>query len=532
MNVYKWAGTVLLALLCMGMDHCSSGRDPAIAAYITSIPKIVPDTPSPAAATGPAGADQDFGIIEKRRHICNATPMAETDVFLEVAALDPNAGTVWPGSVFQGASLKSGRLTPITLPRTAGTVSVINLTKVGTGNVLLSKQVDSPSFESTQQVVQSLTVDPNNLAKSQPADMALSISTVHSFDQALLDVGVSASWMTGNASASLRSAASKHHNALIVKFVQRYYSLKFNNPTSPDSFLDPSVPLDRVKTVAHPKQNELPNDPPMYISEVKFGRMLLIAISSDESSASLETAVRASISSGLGGGSGHLDQSTKNILQSSEIEGLVIGGSQAAGAQLLSTIIGGNIDGLPQFIKDGATYDPNMSPGAPISYTARYLSDDSVADSSFTADFSLTGCRDDEVPITKGRISFQVGNDDKDDEMFPFITITQGGNVVADASGEGRWDNAGHGPTWDDHSFHGPFEFNITGLTMASCSNLTATIGQRSTRGSNPGWRTTAKIELFVNGGWHTAKPMSDNQDEFTWGDNHAGQNSFPLVCP
>jgi hypothetical protein len=507
-------------------------RDPAIAAYISSIPKLNPISPAPPHANGPAGPDQDLGIIGRRRHICNAAPMSEALTLAEIVALDPNAGTVWPGALFRGSSLAGGRLTPISLPRTSGTVTVINLTRTGTGGQLFTRPVSSPSFETTQEIVQSLTSDAGNLARDQPADIALSISKVHSFEQALLDAGVSATWLTGSASASLRTAASRKHNGLIVRFVQRYYSLKFGDPPSVVSFLDPSVTLDQVKAVAFPAGtgNGLSNNPPMYISEVKFGRMLLIAISSDEDASSLEAAVRAEINSGVSGGVVQVDASTKRILQNSEIEGLVVGGSSAVAGRLLSSIIGGNIDGLPAFINEGATYNPNTSPGAPISYTARYL-DGSLADSSYTADFSLTGCREEDVAITVGRISFQVGNDDKDDEMFPFITIQQGGTVVADANGRDVWDGAGH-RKWDDHEFHGPFTFPVRGLTLANCSNLLATIGQRSTRGTNPGWRTTAKIELLVNGSWFTTKPMSDNADEFIWGDNHPGQSSFGLVCP
>jgi hypothetical protein len=209
--------------------------------------------------------------------------MSESATLLEVVALDPNAGTIWPGALFQGSSLQSGRLTPITLRRSPGVISVINLTKTGTGQQLFSRQVQHPSLQTAQDVIQSLTADPNNLAKDQPADITLSISTVHTFEQALLDVGVSASWLTGSASASLRSAASAKHNAVIVKFVQRYYSLKFGDPSSVASFLDSSVTLNEVKNVAYPAGNGHAANPPMYISEVKYGRMVLIAISSDDS---------------------------------------------------------------------------------------------------------------------------------------------------------------------------------------------------------------------------------------------------------
>jgi len=144
-----------------------------------------------------------------------------------------------------------------------------------------------------------------------------------------------------------------------------------------------------------------------------------------------------------------------------------------------------------------------------------------------------------DIPIPTGRISFQIGDNDKDEEMYPFITIEREGTVLADASGLHIWDHAGeNNHVWHDHEFHGPFEFPIHDLTMANCpagppsDKFRATIGQRSTRGTNPGWQTTAKVELLVNGNWFTAKPMNPNANEFAWGDDKPGQNSVPLSCP
>jgi len=529
---------ILLAPLWLLGRPLPSDRD-AIAAYISGIPRLEVLNAAAPAPSGPAGADQDLGIINRRRHLCNTTPMREADAFSEVVALDPNDGAIWPGALIQGASLASGRITPITLPRTPGTVAVFNLTRAAVENQpdrpttpMFSRPVPHPSAESMPDIIHSLTSDRGNLAKDQPADMTISIKEVHSFEQALLDAGLSASWLTGSAQASLKSAATQKHHGIIVSFIQRYYSIKFNDPTSVASFFDPRVTLEQVKAVAFPAGGGRTDNPPLYISEVKYGRMLLLAISSDDDESSLDTAIRADISFGLSGGSGHLDDSMKTILQNSTIQGLVIGGSARAGGQLLSTLIGGGIDGLPKFINDGATYNPSTSPGAPISYTARYLNGE-LADTSYTADFSTTGCHDDDVPITQGRISFQVGNDDKDDEMYPFLIIQRGGVTLADVSGLHSWDQAGEGGhKWDDHSFHGPFPFNIANLNLATCSGLSAIVGQRSTRGTNPGWRTTLKIEFFFNGSWFTAKPMNENQDEFTWGDNHPGQSTVALACP
>ena len=522
----------MLHLTCFGVftskARAQTPNAIAINRYVSSVPKLPEIVSNPPSSTGP-GSTQDLGIIDRRRRKCTTTPMTEKTTLQEIVALDPNAGTVWPGALFHGNSLASGRLTPITIDRAPGSLTALDLQRTGASPAVFTVKMPSPTLESSQSIIHELTSNHNNLAVQQPADIELSISEVHSFDQAMLDTGVSVSWLSGSASASLRTASTKKHHAIVVSFIQRYYSIRFSDPTSPASFFGKNVTLDRVQGLTRPPTPGHTSDPMMFISEVKYGRMALITISSDEATSSLEAAVKASFSSGMSGGSLSLDTGSKSILQNSEIEGLVIGGAAGNAATLLSNLGTGGIDGLSNFIKTGATYDPNTSPGAVISYVARYL-DNTVADSAFSADFSLDGCTDSDVPIKNARIAFQTGDDDKDGEMYPFIVIDQGGKQLANVSGYG-WDHAGWAH-WSDHQYDGPFSFPIDGLTLSSCLNLQATVGQRSTKGTNPGWRTSFQIDFQVDDHWVTVRPMNGNADEFTWGDNHPGQNTVGLTCP
>ena len=47
------------------------------------------------------------------------------------------------------------------------------------------------------------------------------------------------------------------------------------------------------------------------------------------------------------------------------------------------------------------------------------------------------------MAITQGRIAFQVGDDDKDDEMYPFIQLRNGPELIADDNGLNVWDQTG-----------------------------------------------------------------------------------------
>jgi thiol-activated cytolysin len=118
---------------------------------------------------------------------------------------------------------------------------------------------------------------------------------------------------------------------------------------------------------------------PLIVSNVNYGRMGVMTIESDSSYEAVNFAVRATLNLGstIGGGSIHLTEDQKRLLDRAKIKAYVIG---ADGTDAVKTVNG--FDGFRDLILNGGKFSP-AKPGVPISINLRYVSDFSPYNSKF-----------------------------------------------------------------------------------------------------------------------------------------------------
>lgn len=504
--------------------------------HFPQIPAVGPHVTSP-------GAPMDRGIVNRRRQICHADANSQTSTFEEIAALDPNTASIYPGALVEGKNLLSGRFAEIGLPRGPLKLTVTGLA-VSSPNVNLEAPVERPTLGAVQAATNPIVADPTHVAANSLARMSLGIGQVHSFEQALLDAGMSASWLTGDLSTRLKSVTRSKKSSVIIKFSQIYYEVNAPALASQADVFAPEVTLEQVRRVAYSADaaSSRPQNPPLYVKTVKYGRMAIIAIASDATEQDLDSAVRSSFNALKANGSMSLDAQSTQVLQQSVFDGVVVGGSGVAGVQLLGALGAGDLNGLKTFMEAGATYHPQGSPAAPISYVLTYLDNDS-ADSAFAADFSLTGCTDNAVPIERIRVGWNVGDDNKDQEMYPYLILRdRTGRMVANTGGEGRtWASAivnlfGHpvraNTEWKENQSFGPFEVGVGTWSLDQCDGVKAEVGQRSSNGEDPEWHTTFFVDMRIGGRWYTVRAPSQDTNEFKLGDGKPDSAIVGLSCP
>ena len=163
--------------------------------------------------------------------------------------------------------------------------------------------------------------------------------------------------------------------------------------------------------------------------------------------------------------------------------------------------------------------------------------------------FPFVGCTDHAIPIERVRIAWEVGDDSKDSEMYPYIQVRdQQGRILVDSGGEGRtWATvevvlpfpfAGRrirvNAAWEDHRTYGPFELPILGQwTLDQCAGARAVVGQRSSKdGVDTEWHTTFSIDVRIGGQWFTVRPSNHDKNEFKWGDGKPDAAEVLLSCP
>jgi hypothetical protein len=130
-----------------------------------------------------------------------------------------------------------------------------------------------------------------------------------------------------------------------------------------------------------------PDNPPVYISSVAYGRILMFSFTS---SAAL-TDINGTISALYNGGEfgGHLSAEYQNVLDNAQIQVVTVGGDATHALSLIRS------NDLASYFTD----DASLTAARPISYTVRSLSDNAIASVSETTQYNLKQCTPASVPL-------------------------------------------------------------------------------------------------------------------------------------
>jgi thiol-activated cytolysin len=295
-------------------------------------------------------------LVRRTEHDVTETPD-------EIVAFQPNAGVIWPGALVQVGSLASGTPALISLPRGPAAITL------QAGALAQTATVPAATPEAVLPAHQKLLEQVLAGGPIVPASISYQKVEMHSLEQAMLDLGISASWLTGSVKAAIGGSTGHDQNSVIVKLVQSYYTLSYSPPPFPEAVFDPGVTLADLQGSG----TMGPGNPPAYISSVTFGRMLLFRVSATADFRKIEEAVDLARNvPGILGPAARERGELQQILNSSQVQMVAVGGG---GAPALILATGRDLAG---YLGAGANLT-SASPGFPIAYTVRYLSNNQVA---------------------------------------------------------------------------------------------------------------------------------------------------------
>jgi len=477
--------------------------------FIRGIAKVeIPEDNNPAIGEEVSGAGDVNGvpsrIVSQKKSI--------TRSFESVAVFDPNADVLWPGSVVQGKSIESGILAPIALGRKPGTVTVKNLTIEGR-EAEYSRQISNPSNATLQKAVMDIVTQ--NLPLHSAALLSYEGASYSSIEHALLQMGVSAKWLTTSVKANLEAEQSARRTNMIVRLTQAYYSASFSPPSSPESFFQDDVtPEDAGLYMEVKSENGRPN-PPVYVSTVTYGRSLYFFISSNEESSKLKAAIESSFKAGVANVHASAKDEHERIIQESNIRALALGGSGDSAVQLLT---GDKIAGIEKFLREGANYAP-ASPGVPISYQLRYLKDNDVAKLSLTTEYDDR--RVTPMAVKQILVTFHTLDDDKDPEEALDTWAYLGNRELFH-------EHYAKGDTWQDHTSRERVFALPPGVTYDQMKNVSVRL-RKEQDGSfhGKGWRFALEARAVFEDGRHmVVLPLTGPLD---FGDGHEFDRTFKM---
>ncbi len=404
MCMRSWLVPVALLVPACSTDIANTASS-SIDDYIATLPYLPVDPPAVTMGTPSAASPEgDYS--------CTTQNLKETRQFDRIVAYAANSDSLYPGAIVSADSVLSGLFTQIVLPRAPETISV-SLENLGGAK---TATIAEPSLSAYRDALSGIL--DAEITGSTPANLYSEIEQVHSEQQLNMALGVQASWGLGIASLKSSFDFSKQdiRSRYVVRYTQAYYTVDLDAPAAPSRLFAPSVQLADVQDKMDP------DHPPVYVSSVTYGRMVLFTFESQYSAEEMGAALDFAYSGGVDV-KGDVSVTYKDIISQSKITAFILGGDAGTAVQTIDSY-----DALINFIKDGGNYS-KQSPGAPIAYKLSYLKDNSPARMSFTTDYDVKDCVrvSQKVKVTLQQIAVDSAGGDPGSDLEIYGTITASG---------------------------------------------------------------------------------------------------------
>ena len=276
--------------------------------------------------------------------------------------LNPQTEVIFPGALIKGESILDGTYTQISAKRRPITLST-SLTGAGTK---VHVTVDDPSLSNVREAVNNLMS--NQTFNPPPANIGYEIFQAYSSTQ--LALSLHAGYKSGaiNVVGGLDFSNSNYRTRLVAKFIQKYYTIDLDQPTHPSDLFDEDMDKSTAGTLM-----------PMYVSSVTYGRVALFTVESTMN----ETDVSGYLHAMYYGGTVEAAAAFTKLQSESKLNVYILGGSSYDAVAAIN-----GFEDFKKYITEGGEFSKD-SPGAPIGYTLRFISDNSVGMMKFSADYTI-----------------------------------------------------------------------------------------------------------------------------------------------
>lgn len=314
---------------------------------------------------------------EEGNFICQYTPVKWAKEYNELYTVQPFTEVLWVGSLLDGSSISDGGYRPLVTDRDSLLISISLMAQSGLSQ---SIQVGNPSLSTIRDGITELLY--RTAPEATPAFVNFEIEEVRAEEEVKIHLGANFKGWGAKVQSSFDWGKEETQSRYLIKFSQVYYSVEMDLPQSPCELFSPiPTPEEAVQLFQ--------DATPVYVSSVKYGRMVYFMVESSESKELMKAALQASFSSLSYDVGVNISLEHREALKKSTMQALVIGGSADGAVKIITN--GDPIEGLKQYIKQDADFSVNAQ-GVPISYTLRFLSDNSVANAVLAGDYTIRHC--------------------------------------------------------------------------------------------------------------------------------------------
>ena len=439
---------IILVLTGCGEDKSTSAVPAAdVNAYLRGLPTWdefanVADT-----VTAPVG---DMIADMSNLVLCTTTPYSITQNPEEIVTFGSSPDVLYLGSLIQGDSYIGGLGSMDELPirqRAPLTVAVKLLT--GTD---ITRAVNNPDAASVQSALSDIIAEATEGGHQSGSRIWYDYKQSYSSTQAALSLGVSFKYMGSSGRAALDFTMSEATNTITAFFKQIMFEAYIVRPQTPAQFFSADFTKERLdEQIA--LGNIGPNNLPVYVSRIQYGRMMIYSMTHTSSASMLQSAVQAGYH-GLASVSADIRAEVESILQNATIKVATIGGSADNALALLRT------GSLQEYF----TTDDPLTTAEPLAYALCNLADGSLAKVSETTEYDLRECsgKDAVCYLNKTEWQMAVANLAGDSLITEFPTtadnLTLSNEVTIPPVSN---THMGYILTFDSSETHFPFSFYL-----------------------------------------------------------------------
>ncbi len=311
--------------------------------------------------------------IDDTTYTCRSTQYKVSSGHTTLYVADPVQSVIYPGAIFSGNSILNGSYQPLIAERRP-----LNISISIHGADEVTRTIDNLTLSRARKAINELLLSTNLNRTKPPADFHFRFQEIHNESQFSSTFGLNikgqlfpAIFKKALSNLSLEAHTKSISNSYAARFIHNYYTIDIDLPNKPSSFfrVRPDIP---------------DNISPVYVSSVTYGRMVLFSLQSKKTKNEMELALKNSIDVANNiKVSNQVTIEDTSLLDESNIQVSVIGGDGSSGGAIYDTA------GLLSFLKKGSN---NYQDGKLLSYTLRFLKNNSVATVVLSSDYNIQNC--------------------------------------------------------------------------------------------------------------------------------------------
>lgn len=263
----------------------------------------------------------------------------------------------------------------ISLARAKGTVSVDLPGMIQSDSRIEADPTTSGMQSAMNTLVERWTKNYSS-SHSVPARVQYESTTAYSMNQLKAKFGADFEKAGAPLKIDFEAVQKGEKQIEVVNFKQIYYTATFDAPTNPAAVFDKSVTPEDLKQRGVDSQT-----PPVYVSNVSYGRQIYVKFESTSKSTELKAAINAVIK----GATIAPNSEWSRLLKNTSVTAVIVGGN-ASGA---TKVVTGTVENLKELIREGANFSA-QSPAVPISYKTAFLKDNAQATLQNSTDYIET----------------------------------------------------------------------------------------------------------------------------------------------